>query len=392
MAVKVEVLDRWDRVNSLAPTWEALLEASGAAGVAAACVFLTFSYVATWWRIFGNGHDLRVLVARDATDRVIGIAPMMIRRGRRLIGRRLRYLTFIGYGREPRSEYMDYIVAPDCSEIASRALTDAIFAMGRGDWHFVRLPMIDQQSLVARALEQRVGSASKLRIVERDVAPYVLLRGSWEEVLAERPQKLRTNIRSSIRKANASPGFTVLKAPADISIEQAVETFLALHGERWKELGRTLVDDRARRFFHEVAEALAAEDRLLLSIILIDGEPAAASFDFLYRQRVFGYQSGWNPKYAKAGLGSVMRATTIQWAIDKGAREFDMLAGEEAYKLAWMSDARQLIELEVASPRTLMPRLVTSLRELRTLARSAVDLIQVPAGGKPQANTSQPSA
>lgn len=392
MAVKVEVLDRWDRVNSLATTWDSLLEASGASGVAAACVFLTFSYVATWWRTFGNGHDLRVLVARDATDRVIGIAPMMITRGRRLMGRRLRYLTFIGYGREPRSEYMDYIVSPDCSEIAAWALTDAIFSMGRGDWHFVRLPMIEQQSLVARALEQRVGSASQLRVVERELAPYVLLRGSWQEVLADRPQKLRTNIRSSIRKANANPGFTVLRAPTDIAIKQAVDTFLALHDERWKEVSTTLVDDRARKFFHEVAEELAHQDRLLLSIILIDGEPAAASFDFLYRQRVFGYQAGWNPKYAKAGLGTLMRATTIQWAIDKGAREFDMLAGEEAYKLAWMSDSRQLIELEVANPRSLVPRLVSSLRELKTFARSVVSLIQIPADCKPYANTHQPSA
>lgn len=385
MSFNVEVISRWADVLPNAAAWDRLVETCLGEGLAPAHIFLTFDYVATWWSILATPQDaLRIFVARDLEGEIVGIAPMMIARSRTL-GGTVRYLQFIGSAREPRSEYLDYIVAPDRATRVSQALTDALFSHEAGRWHFLRLCMIAEGSHIARAIEERAQHAGvPARVTEHHVAPYIQLSDSLETVIAERPPKLRTNIRSSWRKAQAQSGFAILQAPDAIPLGQAVDVFLDLHAKRWLSEGRTLVDERSRRFFHELAGRLVARDRLMLSVVMLHGKPAAATYDFLFNGRVYGYQAGWDPAHSKLGLGNIMRASTVRWAIARGAREFDLLVGDEPYKLAWMSGLRSVVDLEIANPRYLVPVMVGWLRTVRSLVHR-IRLIAATAGSAAQA-------
>ena len=64
--------------------WDALLRSSHSNGL-----FLTWEWISTWWRIYGDGRALHLLAARDDGGRLIGLAPLM-RIRRRLLGVRGR--------------------------------------------------------------------------------------------------------------------------------------------------------------------------------------------------------------------------------------------------------------------------------------------------------------
>ncbi len=71
--VEVEEIGALEALVSLKQPWALLL-----ADYPGATIFLTHGLVCAWWRAFGSGKRLRILVFRSA-GRIIGIAPLMQR-------------------------------------------------------------------------------------------------------------------------------------------------------------------------------------------------------------------------------------------------------------------------------------------------------------------------
>src|SRR5690349_1080294 len=95
---RAPLLTEWITAESdfwaLESSWRTLAERSSAA-----TVFQSWEWVSAWWRAFGHGHSLRVVVVRQG-DRLLAAAPMMVRR---LAG--IRLLEFLGAG---RSDYLGF--------------------------------------------------------------------------------------------------------------------------------------------------------------------------------------------------------------------------------------------------------------------------------------------
>src|ERR1700686_1381709 len=78
--------------RKLEPDWKSIVAESGRP-----VPFLAWEWISTWWQHFGGKSELFVIVARDGTDRVVGIAPLhlIIRRTFALLP--VRSLEFLGY-------------------------------------------------------------------------------------------------------------------------------------------------------------------------------------------------------------------------------------------------------------------------------------------------------
>jgi len=85
-------------------------------------------------------------------------------------------------------------------------------------------------------------------------------------------------------------------------------------------------------------------------VITLDGRPAAAYYGFRYREKSLFYQSGFDPAFVRSSVGLVMIGLTIRDAIAEGASEYDMLHGDESYKVLWTKSVRQLIRLDIYRP------------------------------------------
>jgi CelD/BcsL family acetyltransferase involved in cellulose biosynthesis len=104
----------------------------------------------------------------------------------------------------------------------------------------------------------------------------------------------------------------------------------------------------------------------------VEGELAAVLYGFAYDGRFHFYQHGFDERHRHDSVGLVLMGLAIQAAIEEGAVEFDMLYGDEAYKLLWAKDARALGNVHLFPADiggTVHRYTVGAERAVRTLAR-----------------------
>jgi hypothetical protein len=71
---------------------------------------------------------------------------------------------------------------------------------------------------------------------------------------------------------------------------------------------------------------------LWLAFLEVDGVKAAASLNFDYKNKLWGYNSGVSREHMELSPGWVLLGHVIQWCCENGRREFDFMRGDEEYK------------------------------------------------------------
>ena len=71
---------------------------------------------------------------------------------------------------------------------------------------------------------------------------------------------------------------------------------------------------------------------LWLGFLEIDGVKTAASLNFDYNNKLWGYNSGVSRNHMELSPGWVLLAHTIQWCCENNRYEFDFMRGDEEYK------------------------------------------------------------
>lgn len=121
------------------------------------------------------------------------------------------------------------------------------------------------------------------------------------------------------------------------SLETLFGGLVRLHAARWAEEGTAgmLDDPRAVAFHRHVAKAFLARGMLRLHALRLDGALAAAWYGFAANGRTYYYLGGFDPRFERFSVGTVIVGHALEHALAEGATELDFLRGREAYKYAW---------------------------------------------------------
>ncbi|MCU1497061.1 MAG: family N-acetyltransferase [Acidimicrobiales bacterium] len=113
-------------------------------------------------------------------------------------------------------------------------------------------------------------------------------------------------------------------------------------------LGRTAVMRRRSSFTQDRATFhtdLAAQGndhhRSVMVVATKDGVLTGALYGFRDDRTFSYYQSGWHPRYQQWSLGAVVMGESIQYAQRQGLETFDLLRGDEPYKLRFGAEPAQ---------------------------------------------------
>jgi CelD/BcsL family acetyltransferase involved in cellulose biosynthesis len=87
-----------------------------------------------------------------------------------------------------------------------------------------------------------------------------------------------------------------------------------------------------REQMRSTAHAAFENHWLWLAFLEVEGQKAAGAFNFDYRNRLWGYNSGVDRRFIELSPGWVLLAYTLQWAADQGRTAFDFMRGNEEYK------------------------------------------------------------
>ena len=336
----VESPQAFDRLES---EWTDLLAASDSRSV-----FLTWDWLNTWWRRFGEGQRLWVLTVR-ARGRLVGLAPLS-RASDGPIIRGLSVAEFLGTG-TVGSDHLDVITRRGFESSVNEALahwlarTNDVVLCLRGVPRFG-----SQAERLARRLETHGWTVD---MTPDGVCPYLPLAGrTWDDVFASFGPKQRKHVRRSIRTLRRAFDVSFEEARSEADRADALESLIRLHNARWHHRGgSTALDSHTLQAFHrDVTRRLHARGWLRLFTLRLNGTAAACLYGMHYRRTFFFYQSGFDEQLARFSPGLVTLALSIERAVDEGADEFDLLHGGEDYKRHWTPTAHELTRLDFYPP------------------------------------------
>lgn len=346
-------------------------------------------WLLAWWRTFGalDGRQLRAWCFRLG-GRLVGLAPMLVRRHHHFGLLPMRRLEFLGSG-EPEadeilSEYLGPVVASGYEELVANALLERLTAQG-DDWQEIVLSALDKESPAVAALIAALSRGNwAWECGPPTRCPFIKLPSSWDAYLSSLSRRNRYFARTSMRDfcSWAGDDWHVEQAESKSELARGRAILLRLHQERWnseREPG-AFSSPTFLRFHDEVMPRLLDRQALSLCWLAVRGSPVAVLYNIIWRNRVYFYQGGRStdvPRRIRPGI--VLHLEMIRRAIDDGREEYDMLGGSMRYKMQLAPEAHAMVSIRIARPGVVerTRKLVESgrglLREVRQRLKSAID-------------------
>jgi CelD/BcsL family acetyltransferase involved in cellulose biosynthesis len=297
--------------------WQELCVRAGA-GYFAGPVWAT-----AWYETFGRAAATRVAWWGSA-QRPDAIAAM-VRVGESVLPGRARPAVPAWHNLGSGVGGADHLAFPSVPSRRHDALSWASSLPGS-----VRLDHLDPTWADALA---RLGRSdpSRTRTYAVDVEPGARpgSKKLWKHIVRSRRQLVERGV-----------AFDVHVGP---DLDRALLTQLfSLHGIRSDRVGRhtTFTADRLD-FHHRLAERSTPVHCSFLVAARLDGALVGALYGFAAPDRLHYYQSGWDPAFEKASLGSVLIGEAIELCTRRGATTFDFLRGDEPYKLRFGAEVHE---------------------------------------------------
>ncbi len=329
---RVEIIRNIEELNAMEEIWSDLLDKCPDKNP-----FFTFNWICAWWEFFGMGRQLFVMVIYSRGE-VCGIVPLMISR-EVLLGITLRKLQFIGV---KKSDYMGAIFVEDY-ELCWRLAIETIYE-NRSLWDVVELARMREESDAFTALSQVLSSR------EQDIkyffkhdnnckgCPTIIMHGDWKQYCDENLStktlsKMRAYIRRIEKKADEKISFVEI-VDKD-KIREAFKEVSDLECRSWKgeEQKGIFKGERNREFLSRVCSVFAEAGVFSIYMLRLDNTLVAYAIGFNYGQKYYFYNTAYDPLWRMYSPGSILLMKIIEECFDKKNTEFDMLQGEDEYKL-----------------------------------------------------------
>jgi len=303
--------------------WNALVEQS-----IADTPFSRHEYLNQWWKTLGGGEWKQaelVIVSAKENDQLVGIAPLFIAE---YDGQQALMLV----GSIEISDYLDLIVREADLPRFLSGLLDILGSSLAGKWSAIdwyNLPDSSPTLAAFKAESERRGWTHHEEVYRP--TPRIPLNGSFDEYLARIDKKQRHEIRRKMRRAAESEKnvrFTVVNGTEDIDTE--INAFFDLMVQ---DPGKAeFLHPAMREQMTATIQSAHAHGYLWLAFLEVDGAKTAASLNFDYKNKLWGYNSGVSSEHRELSPGWVLLAHTIQWCTENGRHEFDFMRGDEEYK------------------------------------------------------------
>ncbi len=311
--------------QSLEDEWQAL-----AAQTHRPLPFLEFWYQHTWWQTLGGGEwthassRLQIIIARQ-DGQLLGAAPLFYSEK----ADNPPALRFIG--QIEVSDYLDFLCAQSELQSFIASLLDFIKTepgLLSRNLDFANF-LDDSPSLpILRELCEQKGIFYTSEVLQP--SPFIPMKPNWEEYLASISKKQRHEIRRKLRNADAHHETDWHIVSTEHNLQEEMQAFInMMRNEPQK---AAFLSPEMESFLTQTAARALEVGQLHLAFLILDGQKAAGYLSFLAGGKLWVYNSAWNPDFSCCSPGWVLLAKVINWAIEQGLTEVDMMRGDEEYK------------------------------------------------------------
>jgi CelD/BcsL family acetyltransferase involved in cellulose biosynthesis len=318
------------------------------------------------WELFSALADVpelsggvQVLVVDDG-HRPLGLLPVESRHGPRGLPSLGLTPPWLG------ADHLDVVAEPRHRPAVAAAVAHHLSA--RTDWQLLDLDGLDESGALTGELSRTLRPPRFLPLPPIGIpVPYVDLP---EEAGALRGNAFKEAARKLRGVERGRGGFSVVCAPAEVA--GLLEELMDLHNRRFGPVSEVFSAAPRRRFHLLAAQRMAEAGLARIYRLEADGATAGLQYDFTLGDRIYFYQSGIEPAAGRSP-GLVVLGSAIRSATEEGFAEFDLLRGEESYKLRFATGTRRnlrLLVLRLTVASTLRGGTWITGRALRRLGRA----------------------
>lgn len=342
----------------LVPAWNDLL-----AEASEPSIFLCPEWISAWWGAYGGDLDAKLFAAFDEAGRLVGLAPLYLRRLRLAGLQNVRVLGVMGDG-DIGSEYQGLLALPGKEGALLSALAEAL----DGGWALCDFGGLWEGGPLAEMIPEILGARAPKRVHrERHPCARILLPRDYETYMRSLKPKFRSTLRYRTNKLLKNYTVRLISTTREEDLSLHRDRFIALHQERWGIRGEagSFRDPRMRAFYGDVATAFLRRGWLRFYHLEVDGVIRASQFGLACGGVLYSLQEAFCPSFRPAGvggLGVILRGMAIRESIAEGLRAYDFLGGTQEFKTRWGTTTGyvQRVRIGAASPAGLLAFGVTA--------------------------------
>jgi CelD/BcsL family acetyltransferase involved in cellulose biosynthesis len=330
MFFSTELITTSGAFESLKPAWNELVD-----NMAVPEVFHRWEWNFNFFRRFRTAEQLFIILTRDPSGKLVGIAPLCIRR-KHSLGRIVRVIETIIVN---LGDYRNILVNADYPrDRVVKTMLDFLHVNG-GQWDVIDLAQLSMREATTFHL-QHVAKGFSDWTVQSSILSAVCVRMLKADRIAERTVKIR-HIQNLLKRLEAR-GFQIRIRCDDFGDHWP--TFCELHRIAWPQ--GPFHDTDSRQFYDDLRSSEGLKGRLEYSVVEFEGRPVAMHFGFLDGQKIYYYMPVMDREFRKERVGAVLLYAMIRH-YEKTHMVFDFLRGLEGYKMLYTDELNANMRLVI---------------------------------------------
>lgn len=362
--IRVEEVNNICQLASYRLPWNWLLPQTPGA-----TFFQSLDWLEVYWKHFGDGQRLRVLVVyRDREP--LGILPLAVRTESTRVGT-VRVLTY------PLHDWGTFYgpIGPDVTATLTAGLRHV--RNTRRDWDLLDLRWVDLEGTDHGRTEgamQRAGFDPRKQAW--DQAAVVDVEGTWEEYWGSRTKKWRHNVRRCGQRLAERGEVTLLRyRPGGVACGDGdprwdlLDSCMEIAKCSWQGSstnGTTLCDRSICDYIRDAHAAAARIGSLDLCLLMLDHRPIAFAYNYHYRGSVYALRKAFDPKFSSGRPGMVLAWMVLQDSFRRKDRCYDMGVGSLDAKRYWETSivtSYRYTHFPISAPRAQLLRMKRWLQQ-----------------------------
>lgn len=297
--------------------------------------FLKWEWLYSFWKTI-NVSDVKLFVCFIYDrDILVGIAPFY-KKENYFLGRKISTISLLGD--LVASDYLDIFTAVGyedacCSCFLDHALKNAYKIELRG--------LLESSNLLISVKSKNSEKSYSALLMETVLSPSIVRTSDCSEDFITRPSKNTRYLKRKLFKNY--PSIEMYSVGLNKGM-RFIEELFHLHRSRWDRIVNrsSTFDSDYRRAFNRYFLDISSDSDGYFSILEIDRIVISVLYIFKFKNRCFYYQNGWDPCFENYSLGKLHLRDEIERSFDSGIDTFDMLRGDESYKIS-ISNSNQIL-------------------------------------------------
>jgi CelD/BcsL family acetyltransferase involved in cellulose biosynthesis len=235
------------------------------------------------------------------------------------------------------------------SRDALGALLEQVLRSGRP----LALRRIPADSETIAATRELIGWRGYVRVTDAPAHPVIELHDRWSEPGGGMSSSRRSALRRARRRAEQSGEVTFdLLRPTVEEVPELLDEAIAVEARSWKGEQDTAIASKPmwNVLFRRFGDRAAAQDRLRVQFMRIDGRAVAMQLCVEWKQCIWVFKIGYDAEYSKASPGQLLLAESVADAARRGLARYELLGEGEGWITAWTEEFNPCVSLLALTP------------------------------------------